>query len=210
MKLKDSTKGTVNELRALESVPVEKVLPFTTSRGSSIRKNYYVLHPGGGKHAFYYAESAKGTIYRDLIWPWIERIGTNKTNQKRDSNYLKPTCGKAIPYPYWTFYIEGPLKKIKIHDARYGERWLNRKMHIQCHKIVATAFVPKPKNLKSLVNKAGEGAQICINHINEIRADYRTSNLEWVTPSKNSTGTRSDLVEPVNERYLKYKINKWA
>tara|TARA_Y100000296_G_C5035292_1_gene186949 strand:- start:30 stop:650 length:621 start_codon:yes stop_codon:yes gene_type:complete len=194
-----------------KSVPVEEVLSFTTSRGSYIKKNCYIIHPSGGKHAFYSAKSAKGTIYCDLIWPWVERIGEVKTKQKKDNRYLKPTCGKDIGYPYWTFYIDGPLKKIKINDAKRGERWLDRKMHIGCHQLVAKAFISKPENLKSLVNISGrQGAQICINHINEIKADYRVSNLEWVTLSKNSTGTRKDLVESVNERYLKYKANGWA
>jgi|ERR1700733_3345425 len=42
------------------------------------------------------------------------------------------------------------------------------------HRIVATAFIPNPKNKK------------CINHKNGIKTDCRISNLEWATHSENN------------------------
>lgn len=42
------------------------------------------------------------------------------------------------------------------------------------HRIVASAFIPNPKNLP------------CVDHINAIRNDNRAQNLRWVTHRENT------------------------
>jgi hypothetical protein len=51
----------------------------------------------------------------------------------------------------------------------------SRKVRLAVHKIVAQAFIPNPKRLKS------------INHKNLIKADNRLINLEWCTSQDNAS-----------------------
>jgi hypothetical protein len=47
------------------------------------------------------------------------------------------------------------------------------KKHLTIHRLVAEAFIFNPNNLP------------CINHLNGIKTDNRTINLEWITHSNN-------------------------
>lgn len=68
-----------------------------------------------------------------------------------------------------------------LRDGKGGSRY------VKAHKLVAFMFIPIPQELLDTNKK------IFINHKNEIKHDNRVNNLEWCTPSYNSSyGTASE------------------
>lgn len=65
-----------------------------------------------------------------------------------------------------------PLKH--VHGYLFVDMSLNNKIHTSLvARLVAHAFIPNPENKPT------------VNHINGIKTDNRTSNLEWATHSEN-------------------------
>lgn len=65
----------------------------------------------------------------------------------------------------------------------------NKKVYV--HKMVAAAFVERPDDDKNIV----------VHHKNDIKWDYRPSNLEWTTHSRNSVGTSNERKLNILQRY---------
>lgn len=71
------------------------------------------------------------------------------------------------------------------------------------HRLVASAFVKNPRNLKE------------VDHINRNRADNRSDNLRWVNHVENMAnasmgGARDSWKEPKSgEKYIKKVKNRW-
>ena len=58
------------------------------------------------------------------------------------------------------------------------------------HRLVATAFIPNPKNKPH------------INHINKDRADNRIDNIEWSTPRENTQHSYTFKKNNVSSKYM--------
>lgn len=80
----------------------------------------------------------------------------------------------------YTISEDGTVTSLKsgrmlTHGGGDGYRsvTLGRKNRTYMHRLLATAFIPNPKNLP------------CVNHINGIKNDNRLCNLEWISYSDN-------------------------
>jgi hypothetical protein len=121
-------------------------------------KGKYKIHSNGGFHFFKDVEGAD-LIYKDQIWPWIEVI---KETKRKTSVYA------LVPRVMTTkgFYAQVTLSGNGIN------------VKITMHKLVCLAFCVNPNPFTHQI----------VNHINNIKVDYRPHNLEWSTIEKNSTG----------------------
>lgn len=63
---------------------------------------------------------------------------------------------------------KGYLRTVMVDD-------LGNHKTVKMHRVIATAFIPNPKN------------KPFVNHLNGIKDDNRVSNLEWCTPKENTT-----------------------
>jgi len=142
--------------------------------GYSLLKETYVLHLTGGYHFFNQkclpTKNIK-KIYREPIWPYIERINIPDYKSGLYHKFPVATVTKTDQYPKLNLHIEG--EKIK-HEAM--EAWPIKTFYM--HRLVSLAVHPNPKNLP------------VVNHINGMTADYRPINLEWSTVSDNNRGKR--------------------
>jgi len=131
-----------------------------------IMSNMYRVHTEGGLHMFFArcSESKEiEPIYREAIWPFIEKISTiSKGNRK--------LIEKAIVYPSIT--KKDPYPRYHLRAAEGGSQ---SKIFNYFHQILSLL----------LKNKIEGG---CVNHKNGKPADYRLENLEWVTYKGNATG----------------------
>ena len=72
--------------------------------------------------------------------------------------------------------VPGKILKTRDNGTGYEKVCLcksNIKKDLYIHRLVAESFIPNPYGLKD------------VNHINEIRNDNRSINLEWCTPEYN-------------------------
>lgn len=85
---------------------------------------------------------------------------------------------------------KGKVMAQSIVNGYYYVALLNpntKKCHrIAVHRLVAQAFIPNPENKKQ------------VNHINGNKLDNRVDNLEWVTPSENTTHAHKNGLSTAN------------
>ena len=88
-----------------------------------------------------------------------------------------------------------PNNKGYMQVTLWGEE---KRKRIMVHQLVAEAFVPNPKNLPQP------------NHINSIRNDNRSSNLEWMTQSENILYAyeQGRIIPTMGERHGMHILNE--
>ena len=130
----------------------------------------YLVHPDGGTHMFAHRCSSRKelkSIYRENIWPYIERICKYTKVKGRtpiEKVLVLPGITKKDPYPRCHF------RSIKKINGTHG-------YHIYFHQL-----------LSGLLGGKIPGG--CVNHINGKPGDYRLKNLEWTTYTGNAKGIK--------------------
>jgi hypothetical protein len=134
-----------------------------------IMPNMYWVHTEGGPHMFA-ARCSDGKeiepIYKENIWPFIERISTITKTKGRtpiEKAILWPSITKKDPYP--RFHLRG------------ADGDSQSKIFCYFHQLLSFLLDGKIKGG-------------CINHKNGKPADYRLTNLEWVTYTDNAKGVK--------------------
>ena len=82
-----------------------------------------------------------------------------------------------------------PVPRVPLNRGFYPYVSFSHKNNkkIKMHKMVATAFIDNPENKR------------IVHHKNNMKFDYRISNLEWRTDKENSEGAgKEKLVSPVD------------
>ena len=149
-----------------KGIPLEQIYP-------DIIEGVYLLHPDNGYHYFSQCSPGKKIkkIYREPIWPWIETL-PNDTNISVKTRFPRPT--KRDPYPKLNLRVQGPMIQRK-NSPQYPIKTF------YMHLIVAKAFCEDLFGLP------------VVDHINSNSADYRISNLRWVSISENNSGKRPTI-----------------
>jgi len=143
----------------------------------NLPKGKYKLHSSGGFHFFKDVPDAP-QIYREQIWPWIEVI---KETKRKTSVYA------LVPRVMTTkgFYAQVTLSGNGV-DVK-----------ITMHKLVCLGFCVNPDPFTHQI----------VNHINNIKVDYRPFNLEWSTVEKNSTGPTLESRLPADIVYKMFYLS---
>jgi len=89
-------------------------------------------------------------------------------------------------------YNKNTKNIIKGSDLEYKNVMINKKNY-RLHRLIASAFIPNPNNLK------------VVNHKNGNKFDNRLENLEWVTHSENSLHSAKQRKKYTN--ILQYDLN---
>ncbi len=99
----------------------------------------------------------------------VSNIGRVRSYRRRTVNILSPGLSKRGYYHI---------------NFTYNQKATT----ISMHRLVATAFIPNPKN------------KPWINHKNGIKTDNRVENLEWCTPSENEKHAFKTGLKSISEK----------
>lgn len=106
----------------------------------------------------------------------IKRLSRKSTDKNGNTSILKEKM------------LKQHLTKIGYLDISLTKN--KKQKHYYVHRLVGFAFIPNPKNKKT------------INHKNEIKTDNRVENLEWMTQAENNVyGTKIEKAVKKREEY---------
>lgn len=182
-----------------KTVPIESLPGF-----EDIEPNMYVIHSEGGPHYFSQCSMEVKPIYKQKIWPYLERIKTHSvttTARAAKPGIMLGSIAKTkLSYVKHVLYKNKKNLKLKKDYRGKKIRTLNRPINKEAnmHRLVALAFVPNPdpKN------------KILVDHINGNRVDFRPENLRWSSNEENSVGSPGGKHDP-NEIYKLLSEKNW-
>jgi len=115
----------------------------------------------------------------------MQRIGQTKYLVSRDGFVLnEKTNRKLKPQDNGNGYLKITLTVKGIQIQKY------------IHRLVAENFIPNPKSKKQ------------VNHINGIKSENNTENLEWVTNSENQIHAHKNKLKPNGNLLWNSKFSK--